>query len=124
MDRMLRGLHKNDSTAQVGEFSKLFFKKIFMAFEPKLLIYLIKRHFPSLEFKGTFYWWREHLRKTEQEFNKGLWRNLSKIPAATGCLFFFLPKNFVDLRKIYMFLASVIMEQENAAVEINWKLKK
>ena len=37
---------------------------------------------------------------------------------------FFLPKNFVDLRKIYMFLASVIMEQENAAVVINSNLKK
>ena len=55
MDRTLRGLHKNDSTAQVGEFSKLFFQKIFIAFEPKLLIYLVKGHFPSLEFKGTFY---------------------------------------------------------------------
>ena len=94
MDRTLRGLHKNDSTAQVGEFSKLFFQKIFIAFEPKLLIYLVKRHFPSLEFKGTFYWWREHLRKTEQEFNKGLWRNLSKITAATGFFFFKNAKKF------------------------------
>ena len=42
MDRTLRGLHKNDSTAQVGEFSKLFFQKTFIAFEPKLLIYLVK----------------------------------------------------------------------------------
>ena len=42
MDRTLRGLHKNDSTAQVSESSKLFFKKVFMAFEPKLLIYLVK----------------------------------------------------------------------------------
>ena len=50
MDRTLRGLHKNDSTAQVGEFGKLFFFKIFMAFEPKLLIYL----FPHLNSKGHF----------------------------------------------------------------------
>ena len=40
-------------------------------------------------------------------------------PSSYWLFVFFLPKNFVDLRKIYMFLASVIMEQENAAVEIN-----
>ena len=47
MDQTLRGLHKNDSTAQVGEFRKLFFLKILMAFKPKLLIYLIKSTFPT-----------------------------------------------------------------------------
>ena len=30
-----------------------------------------------------------------------------------------MPKNFVDLRNKYMFLVSVIMEPENAAVEMN-----
>ena len=35
-----------------------------------------------------------------------------------------MPKNFVDPRNKYMFLASVIMERENAAMEINSNLKK
>ena len=89
-----------------------------MAFEPKLLIYLVKSTFPHLNSKGHFIddaSTSERPSKNSTKVCDGICRKSQQLLVVC----FFMPKNFVDLGKIYMFLASVIMEQENAAVEIN-----
>ena len=52
MDRTLRGLHKNDSTAHVGEFRKLFFLKNTYGIQTKIFNLSLKKHFPHLNSKG------------------------------------------------------------------------
>ena len=52
MDRTLRGLHKNDSTAQVGEFRKLFFFLNTYGIQIKTINLSRKKHFPYLNSKG------------------------------------------------------------------------
>ena len=45
-------LHKNDSTAQVGEFRKLFFLKDTYGIQTKITNLSLKKHFPHLNSKG------------------------------------------------------------------------
>ena len=123
MDRTLRGLHKNDSTAQVGEFRKLFFLKNTYGIQTKITNLSLKKHFPHLNSKGHVIddaSTSERPSKNSTKVCDGICRKSQQLLVVC----FFLPKNFVDLRKIYMFLASVIMEKENAAVEMNSNLKK
>ena len=54
MDRTLRGLHNNDSTAQVGEFRKLFFLKNTYGIQAKIINLSLKKHFPHLNSEGHF----------------------------------------------------------------------
>ena len=124
MDRTLRGLHKNDSTAQVGEFRKLFFKNTY-GIQNKIINLSLKKHFPHLNSKGHVFddaSTSERPSKNSTKLCDGICRKSQQLLV----VFFFsnMPKNFFDLRNKYMFLASVIMERENAALEINSNLKK
>ena len=122
MDRTLRGLHKNVSTAQVGKFRKLFFLKNTYGIQTKIINLSLKKHFPHLNPKG------HDDASTSGRPSKNSTKVCDGICRKSQQLLVFsfsnMPKNFVDLRNKYMFLASVIMEPENAAVEMNSNLKK
>ena len=124
MDRTLRGLHKNNSTAQVGEFRKLFFLKKNYGIQTKITNLSLKKHFPHLNSKGHVIddaSTSERPSKNSTKVCDGICRKSQQLLVSS---FSNMPKNFVDLRNKYMFLVSVIMEPENAAVEMNSNLKK
>ena len=88
-----------------------------MAFKTKLLIYLLNSKGHVIDDAST----SERPSKNLTKLCDGICRKSQLLVVS---FFSNMPKNFFDLRNKYMFLASVIMERENAAVEINSNLKK
>ena len=95
-----------------------------MAFKPKFINVSLKKHFPHLNSRRHFIddaSTSGRLSKNSTKVCDGICRKSQQLLVFS---FSNMPKNFVDLRNKYMYLASVIMEPENAAVEMNSNLKK
>ena len=102
----------------------MFFLKNTYGIQTKIINLSLKKHFPHLNSKGHVIDDASTSKRPSKNSTKvcdGICRKSQQLLVFS---FSNMPKNFVDLRNKYMYLASVIMEPENAAVEMNSNLKK